>query len=151
MLISDSLITDINEYKQQLVTQPDTVGYEFALQILGDLGDEFADRFKQEVIKDAVTDRNLANDDDYTNFFNAFDNTDYLLNKLKQVLNEPKFSQRINSWLQTATTEDFIDILIQSKRTHCKAESELNGNNLDCNLTELALLSDINITVPVSI
>jgi len=49
------------------------------------------------------------------------------------------------------TTEEFIELLLATKRPQIFAENEIVGNGSDWNLTELGILGDINVTAPVTI
>lgn len=45
--------------------------------------------------------------------------------------------------------EEFLEILVNTKKTRIYAESEVNGNGSDWNRDELSILGDIGIAVPV--
>jgi hypothetical protein len=49
------------------------------------------------------------------------------------------------------TTVEFIELLIRTKRPQIFAEFEVYGNGIDWNQTELSILGDISIAVPVTV
>ncbi len=53
--------------------------------------------------------------------------------------------------LNSIKIEDFIKLLINTKKTRIFAESEVIGDGSDWNETELSILGDINISVPVTV
>ena len=53
--------------------------------------------------------------------------------------------------LDLITTEEFIELLMRTKRPQIFAEFEVYGNGIDWNQTELSILGDISIAVPVII
>lgn len=53
--------------------------------------------------------------------------------------------------LEHHSVEDFLEILFQTKQPQIFAESAIYGNGRDWNLTELGILGDISVAVPVTI
>jgi hypothetical protein len=49
------------------------------------------------------------------------------------------------------TTEEFIELLMRTKRPQIFAEFEVYGNGIDWNQAELSILGDISIAVPVTV
>lgn len=60
-----------------------------------------------------------------------------------------KVLQNITS--EEHSSEDFLEILFQTKQPQIFAESAIHGNGKDWNLTELGILGDISVAVPVTI
>lgn len=56
-----------------------------------------------------------------------------------------------NKNLENYSVEDFLEILFQTKKPQIFAESGIYGNGKDWNLTELGILGDISVAVPVTI
>jgi hypothetical protein len=56
-----------------------------------------------------------------------------------------------NLALEDHSVEDFLEILFQTKQPQIFAESAIYGNGKDWNLTELGILGDISVAVPVTI
>ena len=80
--------------------------------------------------------------------------------KIQKYLDELKRSREpgnfLNAKLSTVnlkelSTEQFFEILVSTKRPQIFAESAVCGNGLDWNLTELSILGDLGIAVPVTI
>lgn len=53
--------------------------------------------------------------------------------------------------LDRLTTEEFIELLMRTKRPQIFAEFAVYGNGIDWNQTELSILGDISIAVPVTV
>lgn len=53
--------------------------------------------------------------------------------------------------LSTISVLEFIDCIVNTKRPQIFAESSVSGDGSDWNLTELSILGDISISVPVSV
>jgi hypothetical protein len=53
--------------------------------------------------------------------------------------------------LSQLSIEQFIELLVRTKRPRIFAESDILGNGLDWNQTELSLLGDISIATPVTV
>lgn len=56
-----------------------------------------------------------------------------------------------NKSVKELTSIDFLEVLLQTKLPQIFAESSIYGNGTDWNLTELGILGDISIAVPVTI
>lgn len=75
-------------------------------------------------------------------------------NVIKENLNEAgQYVQNIlkDKTLEEYSVEDFLELLFQTKQPQIFAESAISGNGKDWNLTELGLLGDISVAVPVTI
>ena len=75
-------------------------------------------------------------------------------NVIKENLNEA--GQYVQNSLKDKTleeysVEDFLELLFQTKQPQIFAESAIYGNGKDWNLTELGILGDISVAVPVTI
>src|SRR5690606_28812759 len=53
--------------------------------------------------------------------------------------------------LTKLTTDQFLELLIQTKKPQIFAESQIIGNGRDWNAAELSILGDVNIAVSVTI
>ncbi len=53
--------------------------------------------------------------------------------------------------LNQITTIEFIELLVRTKRAQIFAETEIYGNGIDWNQTELSILGDISIVTPVTV
>jgi hypothetical protein len=56
-----------------------------------------------------------------------------------------------NKKITDYSVEDFLEVLFQTKQPQIFAESAIRGNGKDWNLTELGILGDISVAVPVTI
>lgn len=75
-------------------------------------------------------------------------------NRIKVNLNEAGsyvYKALSNKDLESYSVEDFLEILFQTKAPQIFAESAIYGNGKDWNLTELGILGDISVAVPVTI
>lgn len=73
---------------------------------------------------------------------------------IKENLNEAgKYVYKVlkDKALEHQSIEDFLEILFQTKQPQIFAESAIYGNGKDWNLTELGILGDISVAVPVTI
>jgi hypothetical protein len=53
--------------------------------------------------------------------------------------------------IENLSDEDFLELLVRTKRPQIFAESAVAGDGSDWNLTELAILGDVNVAVPVTV
>jgi hypothetical protein len=75
-------------------------------------------------------------------------------NRIKGDLNDAGkyvYNSLKNKNLENYSVEDFLEILFQTKEPQIFAESSIHGNGKDWNLTELGILGDISVAVPVTI
>jgi hypothetical protein len=75
-------------------------------------------------------------------------------NRIKVNLNEAGsyvYKALSNKELEDYSVEDFLEVLFQTKQPQIFAESAIYGNGKDWNLTELGILGDISVAVPVTI
>ena len=83
----------------------------------------------------------------------TFQKVETYLSKLKEGTEPGNFLKlKLSEYdLDELETEEFLEILVNTKKPQIFAESMVCGNGLDWNLEELSILGDLGIAVPVTI
>ena len=71
----------------------------------------------------------------------------FLKDVVEKGISDKKFADHVKG----ISDEEFLELLIQTKRPKFFAESAIEGNGSDWNTSELSILGDVNCSVPVTI